>query len=139
MVPQGGDGNAPVVMVNGATLTGNPGRPRCTVTPRSRQRFKANTRCCGAGPEESVLPLCPACVIGFVPWCPFGVQFLTGAVDANYSLPGWDIRKVESRFSPEQSAPQPGAPHMLDYIGESDSVHTIRTRRTQWSVDVPPS
>jgi aryl-alcohol dehydrogenase-like predicted oxidoreductase len=53
------------------------------------------------GPEKEVIPLCQELGIGFVPWSPLGVQFLTGAIDANTRFAPGDIRGVESRFSPE--------------------------------------
>jgi aryl-alcohol dehydrogenase-like predicted oxidoreductase len=53
------------------------------------------------GPEKEVIPLCEQLGIGFVPWSPLGVGFLTGAIDANTRFADGDIRKVESRFSPE--------------------------------------
>ena len=53
------------------------------------------------GPEESVLPLCQELGIGFVPWSPLGVGFLTGAIDARTRFAQGDIRGIESRFSPE--------------------------------------
>jgi aryl-alcohol dehydrogenase-like predicted oxidoreductase len=53
------------------------------------------------GPEESVIPLCQELGIGFVPWSPLGVAFLAGAIDANTRFADGDIRKVESRFAPE--------------------------------------
>jgi aryl-alcohol dehydrogenase-like predicted oxidoreductase len=53
------------------------------------------------GPEEVVLPLCEELGIGFVPWSPLGVGFLTGAIDARTRFADGDIRKGESRFSPE--------------------------------------
>jgi len=53
------------------------------------------------GPEESVIPLCEELGIGFVPWSPLGVQFLTGWIDANTRFAPGDIRGMESRFSPE--------------------------------------
>ena len=53
------------------------------------------------GPEDTVIPLCQELGIGFVPWSPLGVGFLTGAIDANTRFADGDIRKVESRFSPE--------------------------------------
>jgi aryl-alcohol dehydrogenase-like predicted oxidoreductase len=52
-------------------------------------------------PEEAVIPLCQELGIGFVPWSPLGVGFLTGAIDAKTRFADGDIRKVESRFSPE--------------------------------------
>jgi aryl-alcohol dehydrogenase-like predicted oxidoreductase len=53
------------------------------------------------GPEEQVVPLCEELGIGFVPWSPLGVGFLTGAIDARTRFAEGDIRRVESRFSPE--------------------------------------
>ncbi len=53
------------------------------------------------GPEEVILPLCQELGIGFVPWSPLGVQFLTGAIDENTRFAPGDIRGAESRFSPE--------------------------------------
>jgi aryl-alcohol dehydrogenase-like predicted oxidoreductase len=53
------------------------------------------------GPESEVIPLCEELGIGFVPWSPLGVAFLTGAIDANTRFASGDIRSVESRFSPE--------------------------------------
>ena len=52
-------------------------------------------------PEAEVLPLCQELGIGFVPWSPLGVGFLTGAIDAQTRFAPGDIRGVESRFSPE--------------------------------------
>jgi aryl-alcohol dehydrogenase-like predicted oxidoreductase len=53
------------------------------------------------GPEQQVLPSCEELGIGFVPWSPLGVGFLTGAIDARTRFADGDIRKGESRFSPE--------------------------------------
>lgn len=53
------------------------------------------------GPEEEVLPTCEELGIGFVPWSPLGVQFLTGWIDENTRFAEGDFRGTESRFSPE--------------------------------------
>ena len=53
------------------------------------------------GPEREVLPLCEELGIGFVPWSPLGVGFLTGAIDARTRFAEGDIRKIEGRFSAE--------------------------------------
>ncbi|MFV0360441.1 aldo/keto reductase [Tropicimonas sp.] len=53
------------------------------------------------GPEDQVIPLCEELGIGFVPWSPLGVGFLTGAIDANTRFAPGDIRAIESRFAPE--------------------------------------
>ncbi len=72
------------------------------------------------GPEKEVIPLCEELGIGFVPWSPLGVQFLTGAIDANTRFADGDIRKVESRFSPEN------LPHNLKLV---DLVKQWATRK----------
>ncbi len=53
------------------------------------------------GAEAVIIPLCEELGIGFVPWSPLGVGFLTGAIDARTRFAEGDIRAVESRFSPE--------------------------------------
>jgi len=53
------------------------------------------------GPEDVIIPLCQELGIGFVPWSPLGVGFLTGAIDAKTRFAAGDIRGVESRFSPD--------------------------------------
>lgn len=53
------------------------------------------------GPEERVLAICQELGIGFVPWSPLGVGFLTGAIDARTQFAPGDIRSMESRFSLE--------------------------------------
>jgi aryl-alcohol dehydrogenase-like predicted oxidoreductase len=62
------------------------------------------------GPEKEVIPTCEELGIGFVPWSPLGVQFLTGWIDANTRFAPGDIRAVESRFSPES------LPHNLQLV-----------------------
>ncbi|MCK9817120.1 aldo/keto reductase [Pseudomonas sp. MAFF 302046] len=53
------------------------------------------------GPEDGVLSTCEELGIGFVPWSPLGVGFLTGAIDAKTRFADGDIRKLESRFAEE--------------------------------------
>ncbi|ORM72188.1 aldo/keto reductase [Pantoea rwandensis] len=62
------------------------------------------------GPEEKILPICEELGIGFVPWSPLGVQFLTGWIDKNTRFAAGDIRAIESRFSPEN------LPHNLKLV-----------------------
>jgi aryl-alcohol dehydrogenase-like predicted oxidoreductase len=57
------------------------------------------------GPEAAVLPLCEQLGIGFVPWSPLGVGFLTGAIDLQTRYADGDIRKGETRFSAENLPP----------------------------------
>lgn len=56
------------------------------------------------GPEEEVLPVCQELGIGFVPWSPLGVGFLTSAIDEMTRFADGDFRKTETRFSPETRA-----------------------------------
>lgn len=53
------------------------------------------------GPEAEILPICEELGIGFVPWSPLGVGFLTGAIDAATRFAPGDIRAIEPRFAPE--------------------------------------
>ncbi|MEJ0058194.1 MAG: aldo/keto reductase [Terricaulis sp.] len=62
------------------------------------------------GPESEVLPLCEELGIGFVPWSPLGVQFLTGWISENTRFAAGDIRAVEGRFAPENM------PHNLQLV-----------------------
>nr|WP_298685188.1 aldo/keto reductase [uncultured Dongia sp.] len=62
------------------------------------------------GPEDWVLKTCEELGIGFVPWSPLGVQFLTGGIDANTRFAEGDIRQIETRFSPEN------LPHNLGLV-----------------------
>jgi aryl-alcohol dehydrogenase-like predicted oxidoreductase len=56
------------------------------------------------GPEQQVLAVCEELGIGFVPWSPLGVGFLTGAIDAGTRYAPGDIRGIETRFSSEHIA-----------------------------------
>ncbi|KMY02415.1 aldo/keto reductase [Pseudomonas syringae KCTC 12500] len=51
------------------------------------------------GPEQDVLSTCEKLGIGFVPWSPMGVGFLTGAIDGKTRFAEGDIRGNEGRFS----------------------------------------
>ena len=62
------------------------------------------------GPEADVIPLCEELGIGFVPWSPLGVQFLTGWIDGATRFAAGDIRGIESRFAPEN------LPHNLQLV-----------------------
>lgn len=53
------------------------------------------------GSDADIIPLCEELGIGFVPWSPLGVGFLTGSIDANTRFAQGDIRGIETRFSPE--------------------------------------
>ncbi|HEX8015676.1 MAG TPA: aldo/keto reductase, partial [Flavobacterium sp.] len=56
------------------------------------------------GPEKTILPLCEELGIGFVPWSPLGVGFLTDGIDENTHFAQGDFRSLETRFSSENIA-----------------------------------
>lgn len=65
------------------------------------------------GPEESVLPTCEELGIGFVPWSPLGVQFLTGWIDERSRFVQGDFRSTESRFFPENLSHNMALVHLI--------------------------
>jgi len=75
------------------------------------------------GPEDVVIPLCQELGIGFVPWSPLGVGFLTDAIDANTRFADGDIRKVESRFSPENLPHNLALVEMVKRWGRAETSH----------------
>jgi aryl-alcohol dehydrogenase-like predicted oxidoreductase len=62
------------------------------------------------GPEREVIPTCEELGIGFVPWSPLGVQFLTGWIDERTRFAEGDIRANETRFAKEN------LPHNLQLV-----------------------
>jgi aryl-alcohol dehydrogenase-like predicted oxidoreductase len=82
----------------------------CEMGPETLRRAHAEQRVTAVqneysllwrGPEKWVLATCEELGIGFVPWSPLGVGFLTGAIDANTRFVDGDFRKSEPRFAPE--------------------------------------
>jgi aryl-alcohol dehydrogenase-like predicted oxidoreductase len=56
------------------------------------------------GAEKSIIPMCEELGIGFVPWSPLGVGFLTGAIDENTHFAQGDFRSMTTRFTTENIA-----------------------------------
>lgn len=53
------------------------------------------------GAEAEVIPACEALGIGFVPWSPLGMGFLTGSIGPSTRFVAGDFRAVVPRFSPD--------------------------------------
>lgn len=53
------------------------------------------------GPEQGTLAVCEELGIGFVPWSPLGVAFLTSAIDGQTRFAQGDFRSMTTRFAPE--------------------------------------
>ncbi|MBS0430907.1 MAG: aldo/keto reductase [Proteobacteria bacterium] len=52
-------------------------------------------------PEHEVLPTCEALGIGFVPWSPLGMGYLTGTITPERKFAQGDLRNTFPRFTPE--------------------------------------
>ena len=95
------------------------------------------------GPEAEILAICEALGIGFVPWSPLGVGFLTGAIDAATRFAPGDIRAVESRFAPDNLPINLGLvaviKHWADLKGAAPSQIALAWLMAQkpWIVPIP--
>jgi aryl-alcohol dehydrogenase-like predicted oxidoreductase len=66
-------------------------------------------------PEAEVLAVCQELGIGFVPFSPLGVGFLTGKIDANTNFSSTDFRNISPRFTPEARAANQA---LVDLLGQ---------------------
>ncbi|RYZ46481.1 MAG: aldo/keto reductase [Sphingobacteriales bacterium] len=71
-------------------------------------------------PEAEVLPVCEELGIGFVPWSPLGMGYLTGKVTPAYSFAKDDIRKTLGfpRFTTEALERNHGIVELLKTVGD---------------------
>ena len=94
-------------------------------------------------PEKEVLPLCQELGIGFVPWSPLGVGFLTGAIDEMTRFAEGDFRKTENRFSPETRAHNLALVHLVKSWAERKKTTPARIAlawllaQKPWIVPIP--
>lgn len=95
------------------------------------------------GPEDGVLQTCQELGIGFVPWSPLGVGFLTGAIDANTRFADGDIRKIETRFTPENITHNLALVRLLKVWGERKGATSAQVAlawlmaQQPWIVPIP--
>lgn len=95
------------------------------------------------GPEKEVLPLCQELGIGFVPWSPLGVGFLTGAIDQNTRFADGDFRKTETRFAPDNLAQNMALVRLLKTWAERKNTTPARIAlawllaQKPWIVPIP--
>jgi aryl-alcohol dehydrogenase-like predicted oxidoreductase len=82
----------------------------CEMGPNTLRRAHAEQRLTAVqneysllfrGPENWVLSTCEELGIGFVPWSPLGMGFLTGTIKAETRFVEGDFRKLVPRFAPE--------------------------------------
>lgn len=95
------------------------------------------------GPERVVLPLCAELGIGFVPWSPLGVGFLTGTIGPETRFGDADFRKSESRFAPENLAHNLALVDLLRSWGDRKQTTPAQlalawlTAQHSWIVPIP--
>lgn len=70
-------------------------------------------------PEAEIIPVCEELGIGFVPWSPLGMGYLTGKVMPNYQFAEGDIRKGLNfpRFTTEALAENRPIVELLEKVG----------------------
>jgi aryl-alcohol dehydrogenase-like predicted oxidoreductase len=70
-------------------------------------------------PEAEVIPVCEELGIGFVPWSPLGMGYLTGKVSPDYQFAESDIRKSLNfpRFTKEALEKNHGIVEILQKVG----------------------
>jgi aryl-alcohol dehydrogenase-like predicted oxidoreductase len=95
-------------------------------------------------PEHEVIPTCEALGIGFVPWSPLGMGFLTGTItpDASF-VSGVDMRAMLPRFTPEARRANGAVVALLRRVGETKgatpgqvALAWLMSRRP-WIVPIP--
>ena len=71
-------------------------------------------------PETEVIPVCEELGIGFVPWSPLGMGYLTGTVTPDYQFAQGDIRKNQNfpRFKKEALEKNKGIVTLLQKVGK---------------------
>jgi aryl-alcohol dehydrogenase-like predicted oxidoreductase len=71
-------------------------------------------------PEAEVIPVCEELGIGFVPWSPLGMGYLTGKVKPSYEFAEGDIRKSLNfpRFTKEALEKNHGIVALLQEVGQ---------------------
>jgi aryl-alcohol dehydrogenase-like predicted oxidoreductase len=95
-------------------------------------------------PEAKVLPTCEELGIGFVPWGPLGLGFLTGKVDAAMTFdPASDLRAGFPRFTPEARRANVGLLDLLAAIERRKAATPAQIAlawllaRKPWIVPIP--
>ncbi len=95
------------------------------------------------GPEQEVIPLCEELGIGFVPWSPLGVGFLSGAIDERTRFAEGDIRGIEGRFAPESRPNNLKFVRLVNAWAERKSVTPVQLAlawlmaQKNWIVPIP--
>lgn len=95
-------------------------------------------------PEHEVLPTCEELGIGFVPWSPLGMGYLTGKVTAQTRFdPAYDLRARFPRFTPEAIEANRDLVALLQRVGQRHDATPAQVAlawllaRRPWIVPIP--
>ncbi|KAF1853357.1 aldo/keto reductase [Elizabethkingia miricola] len=94
-------------------------------------------------PEKELIPLCEELGIGFVPWSPLGVGFLTGAIDERTRFAQGDFRGMTTRFNPENIANNMALVRLVQKWSEAKNVSMAQISlawllaQKPWIVPIP--
>jgi len=95
-------------------------------------------------PEPEVLPTCEELGIGFVPWSPLGMGYLTGKITAATTFhPVSDLRARFPRFTPEARAANWPVVELLQRVGQGRGATSGQVAlawllaRKPWIVPIP--
>jgi aryl-alcohol dehydrogenase-like predicted oxidoreductase len=94
-------------------------------------------------PEHEVLPTCEELGIGFVPWSPLGMGYLTGKVTPNTQFAAGDLRSMMPRFTPEALRANRPVVELLERVGARKGATSGQVAlawllaRRPWIVPIP--
>jgi aryl-alcohol dehydrogenase-like predicted oxidoreductase len=95
-------------------------------------------------PEHEVLPTCEALGIGFVPWSPLGMGYLTGTITPSRTFdPALDMRTMLPRFTPEARRANWPVVELLQRVGQRKNATPGQVAlawllaRRPWIVPIP--
>lgn len=91
----------------------------------------------------AVLPICAELGIGFVPWSPLGMGYLTGKVTTSTKFPPGDLRTMFPRFTPEAITANQPLVDLLTSIGKEKGATPAQIAlawllaQSPWIVPIP--
>ena len=94
-------------------------------------------------PEPEVLPTCEELNIGFVPWSPLGMGYLTGTVTPATKFGAGDLRAMFPRFTPEALTANRPIIDLLRRVGQRKEATPAQVAlawllaRKPWIVPIP--
>ena len=95
-------------------------------------------------PEHEVLPTCEELGIGFVPWSPLGMGYLTGTITPSRTFdPALDMRAMLPRFTPEARRANWPVVELLQRVGQREDATPGQVAlawllaRRPWIVPIP--